>query len=192
VIILPSVICALIALLLPSPRAGDLRLWRMRANIRKTDSTRPMPSLKRRLDDYLSLALGEGTNALENVLDYKDKLLAMGRLCQKDFAMAVPSNPEAYAKFWNELADAAPGAHISQQGTQGLKFFITTNLHLIAAVEDMPKAEKLVAQFNSKAREEGAPLSAPGDGATKLLFLPSTWSITPPPVECPARAAPER
>jgi hypothetical protein len=164
VIILPLAICALIALLLPSPRTGNFRLWRMRVNVRKGDSTRPMPRLERMLDGYLSRALGESTNTMQNIMDYEKQLLATGRLCQRDFPLLASSDPKAYKKLWDGVCGAtALDAHLLPQGKQGLTGIIWTNLQLIAVAEDMPKVEKLVAQFNSKAREQGGvPFEAPG------------------------------
>jgi hypothetical protein len=162
-IVLVAGACAQLALVRWNTRRGDLGLWRMRANISKVDTTRPMPPLQHKVDDYISHALGEGTNDLKNVLAYEKKLLAMGRLCQKDFPLSPHSEAKAYDRFWKALSDAAPGAHLFLQGTPGPTIYMTTNVHVIAAVEDMPKVEKLVAQFNSSDPAQVAQQAAPGN-----------------------------
>jgi len=163
-------------------RAGDLRLWRMRANIRKLDNSRPETFLERKLGHGVGLALSEGANPWKNISDSETKLLAIGRFSQRDFALAACSDPTAYERFWKELANAAPGAHFSPRGRPGPNLFLFTSLHAIAAVEDMPKVEEVIAEFNSREQQNEAQPAASGDGATQLFFH----------AESPRRAAPER
>jgi hypothetical protein len=137
-------------------RAGDFRLWRMRANIRKLDKSRPETFLERRVDYGVALALGEGTNPWKNISDSEKKLLALGRLSQRDFALAACSDPTAYVRFWKDLANAAPGAHFSPRGEPGPSCYLFTSLHVVAAVEDMPKLERAIAEFNSTEQQNEA------------------------------------
>jgi hypothetical protein len=147
-------------------QAGDHSLWRMRANIRKADTARPESPVRVMVDNYVGRALGEGPNGLENALRYEKELLALGRLSSRDFPLAIPADPAAYQSLWKELGDVAPGAHFSPQGIPGS----ITNLHAVAAVEDMPGLEKAVASFNSNGHQRNAQPAAPGDGNTGFFF----------------------
>jgi len=154
----------------------------MRANIRKLDNNRPETFLERKVDHGVALALGEGANPRKNIFDSEKKLLAMGRLSQRDFAIAACSDPTAYERFWKDLANAAPGAHFSPRGKPGPTYYLFTSLHAIATIEDMPKVEKVITEFNSREQQNEAQPAASGDGATQLFFQG----------ESPLRAAPER
>jgi hypothetical protein len=142
--------------LLWQPRAGNLELWRMRVNIRKADPTRPISGVQRKVEGFIGQALGEGTNGLRNALSYEKQLLAAGRLSTGDFPLALRTEPQAYQSLWKELSDAAPGAHFSPQGTAGPTFYVVTNLHVVAAVEDLPRLAKVIAVFNSVAQPGNA------------------------------------
>lgn len=148
-VVVAGSICAVTVMLLSGPRVGSYRLWRLRANLRMSDTTVPQSKLESKVGHYVSLVLGEGTNVGKNVSDSRAALLKMGRFCQRDFELAEHSDPVAYQGFWDELSRAVPGASVSQRGKPGPRFYVVTNIHVIAAVEDMPKLEKVVAQFNS-------------------------------------------
>ena len=151
-------------------RAGDFRLWRMRANVRKLENRRPETSLERKIDRVVALALDEAGDPWKNISESEKKLLAIGRLSQRDFPLAACADQADYEKFWKDLANAAPGAHFSPRGNPGPSFYLFTSLHAIAAVEDMPKLEKLIAEFNSRQQQEEAQPATSGDGAMRLFF----------------------
>jgi hypothetical protein len=145
-------------------RAGDLRLWRMRANMRKLENGRPETFIERKVDRAVAFALGEGASSWKNISDSEKKLLSIGRLSERDFVLFACSDQTAYDRLWKDLAKAAPGAHFSPLGKPGPSFYVFTSLHAIAAVEDLPKLEKVIANFNSIGRSNEAQPAASSDG----------------------------
>jgi hypothetical protein len=74
----------LVLLSLSKWSAGDFELWRMRENKTKLHNGRPETFLERKVDHVIAVALGEGANPQKNISDAEKKLLAIGRLSQRD------------------------------------------------------------------------------------------------------------
>ena len=145
-LVIVGALCA-IGLFSLAPRLREnFHLWRLRANYQRfTGSQSPFDKKVDRVFSWLTL---ESPDALKDMSQHRTALVQSGRLCQKEFALRVHADVSSYKPFWEKLAQAAPGAHESIRST-GPPLWIVTNVQITAYAEDMPKVDRIIAEFNA-------------------------------------------